>query len=65
MWVGANRYLHLVAGRGLTATSVSDHLREVSERALLRGKARPHQPVEVLSKITRIVWLMKGKRKIV
>src|SRR5260370_39215968 len=33
LWVGANRYLHLVAGRGLTATSVPDHLREVSEPA--------------------------------
>src|SRR5260221_14517715 len=55
--------LWLVGGK--TATSVRNHLRKVSERALLRGEARPGQPVEVLNEVTRVVWLMNGERKIV
>src|SRR6266478_2276831 len=65
LWVGANRYLHLVAGRGKTTTQVSYHLREVSERASLGGEARTEQPVKVFSEVTRVVWLMKRNRKIV
>src|SRR6266446_9620321 len=55
--------LWLVGGK--TATSVRNHLRKVSERALLRGEARPDQPVEILNQVTRVVWLMKGNWKIV
>src|SRR4029077_5424013 len=65
LWVGANRYLHVVVGRGRTTTSVSYHLRKVSDRARLRGKARPNQPVEILGEVTRIVWLMEARGEIV
>src|SRR5713101_1613166 len=48
LWVGANRYLHLVASRGKTATPIRYHLGKVREGAFLRGKTRLHQPVEIL-----------------
>src|SRR5262249_50678053 len=46
---------------GKLATSVRHHLRKVRKRSSLRGKARPNEPVELLSEVTRIIWLMKGK----
>src|SRR5437870_6397912 len=54
-----------VAGRGKTTTPISYHLRKVSDRARLGGKARPNEPVEVRGEVTRVVWLMKGVREIV
>src|ERR1044071_7029302 len=53
------------ARSGGTVTTIRYHLREVSERSRLRGKARPNEPVEILDDVTRIVWLMEADREIV